>query len=110
MKIKVNIQSYSDIITNSSSELFCSIYSDDLNNINRIENLLASIFQDDCGDTYVNISTSRYDNDDNEIETNPYVELHLGYHVGISDEYIRATLIPYLDNKIGSGNYKIEFN
>lgn len=44
MKYIINIQSISDIITNSSSETFCKITSDDKETLALIEDLLSPLF------------------------------------------------------------------
>ena len=111
VKIKINIQSFSDIITNSSSELFCSVYGNDQINIDELKSILETIFVCDYDEGYIAKRDYEYDSKTGEeIGCKPYLEVMLGYHNGISDEYLRATLELYLDSKIGSGNYKIEFN
>jgi len=104
-RIKIAIQSFSDIITNSSSELFCKIRG---NNLEEIEDILNHIFAD--SDTEAELvdwdTTETYE----EVKCNPYVRFYLGYHCGVQDnDVVKLVIESVLNNKIGKDNYTIEY-
>ena len=96
MKIIIKIQSVSDIITNSSSEIFCTITSPD---IDIIKELIFPLFP----------------NKDNEIgptasfdyETN-CIEITIPYGIEGFEEFLRFSLEAYLDKYLG-GHYNITY-
>jgi len=104
IKIKIPIQSFSSIITNSSSEIFCKVHGEDLG---EIEYALNSIFND-C-DTEADIRDYEYNEDYKEIKCKPYVQFDLGYHVPLDHDIVKVVIEHVLDKKIGKGNYTIEY-
>jgi len=104
--VKINIQSFSDIITNSSSELFCKVHANK-EELGEIEYVLNSIFKD-C-DTEADIRDYTYNDDYKEIKCKPYVKFDLGYHVGLDNDIVKVVIESVLDKKIGKDNYTIEY-
>ena len=98
MKIKIQIQSISDIITNSSSEIFCTITSG--NFINEIHELLKPLFGDYDFYDDMNPGMSSYEN---------YIEISMPYGMSNVEEFYKAGLKAILDTHIGEENYSIEY-
>lgn len=98
MKIKIQIQSVSDIITNSSSEVFCTITSG--NFINEIHELLKPLFGND--DFYDDINPGM------SLDGN-CIEISMPYGMSNVEEFYKAGLKAILDIHIGEENYSIEY-
>ena len=96
MKIKINIQTVSDIITNSSSEVFCTIKGRDIEMIKELVFLLLPNKSSDLG------PTADYNEDDNCIEVN------IPYGVEGLSNLLKFGLEAYLDKYLG-GHYHIEY-
>ena len=96
MKIEIKYHSSIDLITNSSTELFCEITASD-EFLNIIQKELSELFQReikivDCYDEYNCIQFDiEYGSETQDILTNDYVKL----------------LDVYLTNLVGKNNYKI---
>lgn len=84
-RIVLNIQSISDVITNSSSELFCTIICN--NNSEAISDLLSRIFKGDDAEFEPTLFT--YDDDT--------IEVWLPYDYFGLTEFFREGLIAILD-------------
>lgn len=114
IKIKLNIQSISDIITNSSSELFAVIKSSD--QLKPIYDILYDIFGwEDNDECYMTIDQyGVYDQLDDDIydsskdESDPRVELTIPYRLNKYRTYYKAGLEALLKEKFGD-NFTIEF-
>ena len=110
IKISIPIQSISDIITNSSSELFCTIHSD--NNLLPIYELVERLFPDDDPDYRPSIYwmngdeiVSPYD----ETQSDPYIEIYIPYSFYNLETFFKGGLEAVLNQSFGE-DYKIEFN
>jgi len=104
-RIKILIQSFSNIITNSSSELFCKVHGKDLSDI---EYILDTIFSD-C-DTSASIVDEVYDRElDEYVSCTPYVEFNLGCHLDLEGDLVKLVIEHKLNKSIGEGNYIIEY-
>lgn len=97
MKITIKIQSVSDIITNSSSEVFCIISSD--TKLEAIKELLKPLFADE-GDS--DLYPSTYTNHRGELE------IWLPYGMDYQTEFYKSGLVAILD-KYFKDNYKIDW-
>ena len=93
--IKIKMQSFSDIITNSSSELFCKIKG---KNLEEILNLIDPLFD------YEYDYESRAYIEEEEPE---YVKCYLSYTANPKVHTIAINAI--LKEILGEGNYEIEF-
>ncbi len=100
MKIRIFIQSVSDVITNSSSEVFCRIDSNDLEIKNQIYQLLKDLIPGD--DSEMEPVVEMYEN---EIEV--FLPLDVDY-CGYTKFY-RAGIEAILDERFGKENYSIEY-
>ncbi|MGM9532744.1 hypothetical protein [Intestinibacter sp.] len=119
VNIVINIQSFSDIITNSSSELFCTVSGNE-NVILFINNLLSSLFKDD---EYYSEDTPTYhllcksDLDKEEFSEKQWKELpeysiqiNLPYSLGACETFFMEGLKALLENSEVKGKYKLDFN
>lgn len=97
VKVDIKIQSISDIITNSSSEVFCTITGKDVESIYQV---LSPFF---LGDDSEMDPTLCYDEDSGSVQ----VWMPYGYD-GITTFY-RAGLKAVLDQAIGENNYSVEY-
>lgn len=93
--LRINIQSFSDVITNSSSEIFCTISGTDLD---AIYELLKPLFP--AGYGYSDMEPTLYKEDDSVALWLPYGE----YAVEFYKEGLEAILDKYFKD-----NYKIEY-
>lgn len=94
MKIVIKIQSISDIITNSSSEVFCTITGPD---IDIIKELIFPLFPNKDSEMGPTVS---FDDETNCIEIN------MPYGIEGFEEFLRLGLEAYLDKYLG-GHYNV---
>ena len=107
MKIDIKIQSISDIITNSSSEIFCCIQSDKLNEVFEILKPLFPNIDPEMGP--VIYSEKEYDDDYENEDSKPYIIINFpSYFTGYEEIYSEG-LISILDKYIGNENYSIQY-
>ena len=100
MEIIIKIQSISDIITNSSSEVFCTITG---KNIEAIAELLKPLFSEHDPDLYPCMDF--YD------EGHPgLIQISLPYGYDGITEFYRSGLEAILDQTIGENNYDIDYD
>lgn len=99
--MKIYIQSISDIITNSSSEVFCRITSE--NNLNEIYEFLKEIFPQD--DYEMDIVIDYYDPADE-----PYIDIDIPYHMEGICTLLEHGLSPMLQDKFPNSEFKIKYN
>lgn len=112
-KIGIPIQSVSDLITNSSSEVFCRISSEE--HLDEIWDLLAPIFISDDPEILPEI-TERYLEDEKEylsveeIKSLPYkwIEVGFPYSMDGAKDFYRAGLEAILRKNFGE-DYKIVY-
>lgn len=109
VKIIIPIQSISDAITNSSSELFCTIYSDEhLNDIYQyLKDLLGYGYYDDS----VRVSLRNKDEDEDYYKDYPnnWIEIDVPYGYSDVTSILQVGLKAILENKFKDG-YKIVFD
>lgn len=107
IKIQIYLQSISSIITNSSSEVFAYITSEDkLDEIYAIINQLFGWNQESEITPCVDIK----DNDNTvytKVLPQRYIEIELPYHLSFAEEFYSAGLEAILNDKFGKDNYKI---
>lgn len=94
MKIIIKIQSVSDIITNSSSEVFCTITGPD---IDTIKELVFPLFPNK--DSEMGLTASFND------ETS-CIEINIPYGIAGFEGFLKLGLAAYLDKHLG-GHYNI---
>lgn len=94
--IDIKIQSISDIITNSSSEVFCAITGED---VEAIYQLLSPFFPGEDSEMEPTLSLE----EDNSV----LVWMPYGFD-GVTTFY-RAGLKAFLDQAIGENNYSIDY-
>ena len=101
--IKINIQSISDIITNSSSEVFCTITGKDAKSIYET---LSPLFEGDSDFTpFLEYwEEGEYDEDAPEM-----VQLNIPYSCSEASEFYKAGMEALLAKYFGEGNYTIEY-
>ena len=119
VNIVINIQSFSDIITNSSSELFCTVSGNE-DVILFINNLLSSLFKDDeyySEDTPTYSFLCKSNLDKEEFSEKQWKELpeysiqiNLPYSLGTCEPFFREGLKALLENSEVKGKYKLDFN
>ena len=100
--IIIKIQSISDIITNSSSEVFCTITGKD---IEAIAELLRPLFSEHDPDLYPYMDF--YDKDEWDKGYPGLIRLSLPY--GYDSTFYKAGLKAILDQAIGENNYSIDY-
>lgn len=99
--MKIYIQSISDIITNSSSEVFCKITSE--NNLNDIYEFLKEIFPSD--DYEMDPVVDYYDTADE-----PYIYIDIPYHMEEMCNLLKHGLPPMLKDKFSNSEFKIDYD
>ena len=104
MKIKIKIQSASDIITNSSSEVFCTIKGLDLDVIYEI---LKPLFPNDDSEMGPTISYWREGEWDDNSEA--FITIDMPYGLEGVSEFYKEGLEAILDKYFG-GHYNIEYD
>ena len=112
-KIRIPVQSVSDLITNSSSEVFCRISSED--KFDEIWDLLRPLFNNADPELYPRI-VDRYLEEEKEyltveeIKALPYkwLEIELPYSMSESREFYKAGLEALLSKNFGD-NYSVEY-
>lgn len=112
-KIGIPIQSVSNLITNSSSEVFCRISSDD--NFDAIWDLLRPLFNNADPELYPRIVDRYLEQEKDyltveEIKALPYkwIEVELPYSMSEAKEFYKAGLEAILIKNFGEG-YKIVY-
>ena len=126
-RIIVSIQSFGDIITNSSSEIFCTI-TGDVDVLDFIADLLSHVFdnygdreidplfeykvkEDMYSDGYTKEDLESEDCTKEELDNKPdrFIEITLPY--GCNEKFYRAGLLAILgESENIKGKYKIDFN
>ena len=115
-RIIVSIQSFGDIITNSSSEIFCTI-TGDANVLDFIAELLSHVF-DNYGDREIDpmfeyknkedVYSEDYTKEELNNMPNRFIEITLPY--GCNEKFYRAGLLAILgESENIKGKYKIDF-
>ena len=97
-------KSISDIITNSSSEVFCTITGKDLE---AIAELLKPLFSEHDSDLYPCMDF--YDEDEWDEGYPGLIQISLPYGYDGITEFYRAGLKAILDQTIGENNYDIDY-
>lgn len=105
MKIIINIQTISDIITNSSSEVFCTITGKD---VEAIYQMLRPFFPGNDSEFEPTISYYEEGEWDDE-NSPPQVAIWMPYGFDGVTTFYRAGLKAMLDELIGKNNYKIDY-
>lgn len=103
MKVKIKVQSISDIITNSSSEVFCTITSKD---IKSIYETLSPLFKGDpeCSPYLDYWEENEYDEGAPEM-----IQLNIPYSCSGVPEFYKAGIEALLTKYFGEGNYEINY-
>lgn len=107
LTIGIKIQSISDIITNSSSEVFCTITSPDLETIYKLLNPLFPSFDYELGPVLDFYNIGQYEYDVDEYNKEPFIQIQVPYDT--PTDFYQAGLEAILDKHIGKGNYTIEY-
>lgn len=109
-KIIIPIQSISDVITNSSSEIFCSIFSD--THLNDIYKFLKGVISEGYNEDsmYMNLIDKDEDYLDDYYKDYPnkWIEINLPYSSCGMEDILRVGLTAILDG-LFKDNYKIIF-
>lgn len=115
IKILIPIQSISDIITNSSSEIFAYIHSKD--NLYVIYDIINHIFgfnqeYEITPCVYLKDKSNIDDYSDEYFKSFPdrWIEIELPYDMDNYKEFYREGLEAILNKRIGSNNYVIIYN
>ena len=98
--VVIKVQSISDIITNSSSEVFCTITGKDMESIFEI---LYPLFKGQDSEFEPTISYF-------ETENPPYIEINMPYGFDSVTTFYKAGLKAFLDLAIGENNYSIDYD
>lgn len=98
MNLDIKIQSFGDVITNSSSEIFCTIESA---NIQEIYHILQPLFED----AYYDLDPTIHYNQEKEV-----ISVYLPYDFSRVGNFYRAGLEAILDRNIGNENYSISYD
>ena len=101
--IQINIQSVSDIITNSSSEVFCTITGKDTKSIYEV---LSPLFNGDP--EYVPFLEYWEEGEYNE-DTPEMVQLNIPYSCSGVSKFYKAGMEALLTKYFGEGNYEISY-
>lgn len=103
MKIKVKIQSVSDIITNSSSEVFCTITGKDTKSIYEI---LSPLFK---GDPELAPYLDYWEENEYDKGAPEMIHLNIPYSCSEVSEFYKAGIEALLTKYFGEGNYEIDY-
>lgn len=105
MKIIIKIQSFGDIITNSSSETFCTITGSD---VNKILEILKPLF---CEFHYCDMypTVEYYEKGEYTDDSPALVAVSLPQGFDMVEDFYKARLKAILDATIGSENYSINY-
>ena len=101
--IQFNIQSVSDIITNSSSEVFCTITGKDTKSIYEV---LSPLFK---GDPDYAPFLEYWEEGEYDEDTPEMVQLNIPYSCSGVTEFYKAGMEALLDKYFGEGNYEISY-
>lgn len=104
LTIVIKLQSFGDVITNSSSEVFCWIHSDRLNEIVEILTPLFPNKDSEMGPT-LNVYEEGYWDED----STPCISIDFPYGMEGYEEFYRKGLTAILDQFFGSENYSIKY-
>lgn len=109
VKVIIPVQSMSDVITNSSSELFCTIFSDKY--LNDIYEFFKGYIGVEYSDESLSIYLNHKDEDDAYYKDYPddWIEIHMPYDYCNVSDILRVGLKAILENKFKNG-YKIVFD
>lgn len=102
--IVIKLQSFGDVITNSSSEVFCRIYSDRLNEIVEILNPLFPNKDSEMGPVLHVYEEGYWDED-----STPCISIDFPYGIKGYEAFYRKGLTAILDQFLGSKNYTITY-
>lgn len=108
LTIDIKIQSISDIVTNSSSEVFCTITSPDIETIHKLLEPLIPSWDHECSPTLDFYKKGEYEYDLDEYNEDPFIQIRIPYGIDCYDFY-KAGLEAILDKQIGNGNYTINY-
>ena len=100
MTIDIKVQSFGDVITNSSSEVFCTITS---NRLEEIVAILEPLFPN--RDVEMGPVMYIYDTD----EGDKSISINVPYDMYGYEEFYRKGLTAILDQYLGAGNYTITY-
>lgn len=112
----INVQSVSGIITNSSSEVFCRIESD--NSLDLIKEILRPLFApgdwDDCCPYLreIDLDDEEYEEWCDDLETRTprkWIEINMPYSLSEATEFYRAGLEAILSNRVPN-DYRIIYD
>jgi hypothetical protein len=103
MKVDIKIQSISDIITNSSSEVFCTITGEDVKSIYEI---LSPLFK---GDPDSSPFLSYWKENEYDEDTPEMIQLNIPYSCSGVCEFYKAGMEAVLDKYVWDKNYQIEY-
>lgn len=102
MKIDIKIQSISDIITNSSSEVFCTITGEDVKSMYKI---LSPLFE---GDPDYSPFLDYWEENEYDEDTPEMIRVNIPYSC-LTCEFHKVSIEAILDKYIGDKNYQIEY-
>lgn len=111
VKIIIPIQSMSDVITNSSSELFCTIFSDKhLDDIYEFfKDIIGVGYSDESLSIYLEHKDEYCDEECFKDYPDDWIEIHMPYDYRNVSDILRVGLKAILENKFKDG-YKIVFD
>ena len=103
MKVDIKIQSISDIITNSSSEVFCTITGED---IKSIDEFLSPLFK---GDPDYSPFLYYWEENEYDEDTPEMIQVNIPYSCSGAYEFYKVGIEAVLDKYVGDKNYQIEY-
>lgn len=109
LTIAIKLQSFGDVITNSSSEVFCTISSV---NIEHILEILEPIFagcDEDIDPTLDYYKAGEYEYDLDEYNEQPFIQIRLP-HGTLCYQLYKEGIESILDKYIGKNNYTIVYD
>lgn len=105
MKIIIKIQSISDIITNSSSEVFCTITGKDIESIYQVLKPFFPGYDSEVEPTMNYYEKGEWDDEDSY----PQIVIWMPYGFEGVTTFYKAGLKTFLDQAIGENNYNIDY-
>lgn len=111
VKIIIPVQSMSDVITNSSSELFCTIFSDKhLDDIYEFfRDIIGVGYSDESLSVHIEHKDEYYDEECYKDYPDNWIEIHMPYDYCNVSNILQVGLKAILENKFKDG-YKIVFD
>lgn len=107
--IVIKLQSFGDVITNSSSEVFCTISGTDIEHILKILEPIFAGCDEGIDPTLDYYKAGEYEYDLDEYNEQPFIQIRLP-HGTLCHQLYKEGIESILDKYIGKNNYTIVYD